>query len=57
MLRIIIWREFLANIITLRFLLGLTICTGLISLKHVGARAKLHTSPRRLSARRGCKYR
>ena len=32
MLRIIIWREFLANIITLRFLLGLTICTGLVSL-------------------------
>ena len=32
MLRIIIWREFLANILTLRFLLGLIICTGLVSL-------------------------
>ena len=32
MLRIIIWREFLANILTLRFLLGLIICTGLVCL-------------------------
>ena len=32
MLRIIIWREFLANILTLRFLLGLIICAGLVSL-------------------------
>ena len=32
MLRIIVWREFLANILTLRFLLGLIICTGLVSL-------------------------
>ena len=32
MLRIIIWREFLANILTLRFLLGLVICAGLVSL-------------------------
>ncbi len=32
MLGIIIWREFLANILTLRFLLGLIICTGLVSL-------------------------
>ena len=32
MLRIIIWREFLANILTLRFLLGLIICIGLVSL-------------------------
>ena len=32
MLRIIIWHEFPANILTLRFLLGLIICTGLVSL-------------------------
>ena len=32
MLRIIIWREFLANTLTLRFLLGLIICIGLVSL-------------------------
>ncbi|MDE0297373.1 MAG: ABC transporter permease subunit [Candidatus Poribacteria bacterium] len=32
MLKIIIWREFLAHIFTLRFLLGLIICTALVSL-------------------------
>ena len=32
MLGIIIWREFLANVLTLRFLLGLIICAGLVSL-------------------------
>ena len=36
MLRIVIWREFLANILTLRFLLGLIICTGLVCLNTWG---------------------
>ena len=31
MVRIIIWREFVSNIITFRFLLGFIVCVGLVA--------------------------